>query len=688
MPRLSASTKRAVVRSRRSGWFWPGVIIALTVAVAVVVVWQVEESRRSSSIRPGATVSGVDIGGLEPEEAVEALETVQADLDSTVVELRLGDQSITVTAEELGITLDTDEVISQADEPPPAVVRPAAWLYDLFASREVDVVVTADIERLEGAMTPYVDPETPRIVLVDGVFMPLAVTEVPDPDMAALATLLETSIVEAVGGSITVDVPTRGMVPADPAAFELAVALATHANEITEGGVIVRLQGTIEQAVIDEQHLRNHILLEGLGRDAHITLHPAIHNTIESVLAGFGRNGEVATITLDAEGTASISGGEPGFRCCEAHASDVLLQGMLNGSEEIVMPAQIVPHPKGREWAQSLGITELVSEFTTYFTAGQQRVKNIALIAEMTQGVIIERGERFSVNDYIGKRTSEKGFVPAGMILNGVFVQSVGGGISQYATTLFNAAFFAGLDFIEYQSHTIYLSRYPYGREATVSYPIPDLVLENNTPHAVMLWPSTTANSITVKIYSTKSVEVQQTDQQTRTIGTSCTHVTTKRTRTWLADNRRQTDSFYAQYRPEGLLCDGSPSVSTTTTVPEDTSPEVDDTDGDPDDTTTDPDDNGESPTDGPDTPDDSDTPNDSETSPDEPSDSPADDPSGSNGDDGDKDSDDSDEGDDGVEPADPDDPPSDEEPSETLPIGDHDTDSQKGPRQPTLSPP
>ncbi|MYA85833.1 MAG: hypothetical protein F4Y12_09640, partial [Acidimicrobiaceae bacterium] len=159
------------------------------------------------------------------------------------------------------------------------------------------------------------------------------------------------------------------------------------------------------------------------------------------------------------------------------------------------------------------------------------------------------------------------GFVPAKMILDGVFVDSVGGGISQYATTVFNAAFFAGLDFIDYQSHTIYLSRYPYGREATVSYPAPDLVLENNTPYGVMLWPTTADDSITVRLYSTPWVLAEQTGQWTRTVGTSCTRVTTERTRTYLDDGRTETDTVWAQYRPEGLKCDGSPSVTTTTST-------------------------------------------------------------------------------------------------------------------------
>ena len=55
--------------------------------------------------------------------------------------------------------------------------------------------------------------------------------------------------------------------------------------------------------------------------------------------------------------------------------------------------------------------------------------------------------------------------------------------MSQFATTLFNAAFFAGLDIREYQAHSEYFSRYPRGREATMGFPNPDLVIENTTPY-------------------------------------------------------------------------------------------------------------------------------------------------------------------------------------------------------------
>ena len=565
--------KRLLGRQVRHGRLWPFLIGAGIVFAALIVGWQIYEAREETRIRPGATVSGVEIGGLEPEEAVEALEPVVQEVAETTIDLQFPDidlqfldHTITFTAEELGISLDSERILAEADNPPPPVARPAAWLFDLFASRDVSPSVTTDLGTLAETVDPYTDAETPRIQFVDGAFQPVLHIDVPVPDMELLALRLEDAVLNNMGGRVAVEVPIRGMEPADPIAVALAAALSTKANEITEGGVQLQLEGTTETFSIGEQALRQFIVLEGEQHDTHLGLNPRIAATLASLFVGIGSEGIPATIGLDQDGAVTISEGEAGFKCCHPTAADALIQGMIDGQPVIVLPASPNPHPRGREWAESLGILQVVGEFTTPFRPAQDRIINIARISELTRGVIIEPGQRFSVNGHVGPRTEGKGFVPAFMILDGVFVDSVGGGISQYATTLFNAAFFAGLDFVDYQSHTIYLSRYPYGREATVSYPAPDLVIENNTPYGVMLWPTTDEDSITVKLYSTPWVLAEQTAQWTRAVGTSCTRVTTERTRTYLEDGRAETDTVWAQYRPEGIKCDGTPSVTTTTT--------------------------------------------------------------------------------------------------------------------------
>ena len=573
--------RRLRQREGRYSWLWQ-VMVGLAVALAALLAgWQVYESGQDSEIREGAVVAGVDIGGLEPEEAVTALEPVVQEVADTMIELQFPDHPVyrdrlvELKASDLGISLDAEQTLAEADDPPPPVVRPAAWLFDLFASRDVSLAVTTDLGTLKTTVDPYTDPETPRIELVDGAFEPVLSTDVPVPDMELLAERLEEAVLQNVGGRAVVEVPIRGMEPADPIAVALAKALADRANDITAGGVTLQLEGTAETFVIGELALRQFIVLVGEQHKTYVTLDGRLRDTLASLFVGIGEEGTAATIGLDEAGSVTITDGSPGFKCCHETALGALLTGMVEDHQVIAIPTAPAPHPRGREWAESLGITDLVAEFTTPFRPGQDRVRNIARISELTRGVVIEPGQRFSVNGHVGRRTRENGFVPAAMILDGVFVDSVGGGISQYATTLFNAAFFAGLEFIDYQSHSIYLSRYPYGREATVSYPAPDLVIENNTPYGVMLWPTTADDSITVRLYSTPWVLAEQTSQWTRSVGTSCTRVTTERTRTYLEDGRSETDTVRALYRPEGLKCDGTPSVTTTTTTiaPESTVP-------------------------------------------------------------------------------------------------------------------
>ncbi len=281
----------------------------------------------------------------------------------------------------------------------------------------------------------------------------------------------------------------------------------------------------------------------------------------------------------DEPGTVVIVPGPPKTICCSAASVRRIERALTSELDVATLLYKNDDGARGTEWARELGITELVGSFTTYYSPGQNRNKNIERIAELTQGVILEPGETFSLNEFVGRRTTENGFVAAGTIINGHLVDSVGGGISQYATTIFNASFFAGLEFESYQAHSIYFSRYPYGREATISWPAPQLEIRNPTPYGVLIWPTTTDRSVTVDLYSTKWVDVEQTGQTERTIGVACTRVTTERTRTFVDDGRQEIDSVFATYRPEGIACDGTPTqnpneevddpdaTTTTTTV-------------------------------------------------------------------------------------------------------------------------
>ncbi|HVM39619.1 MAG TPA: VanW family protein, partial [Acidimicrobiia bacterium] len=158
---------------------------------------------------------------------------------------------------------------------------------------------------------------------------------------------------------------------------------------------------------------------------------------------------------------------------------------------------------------EALKVTELVSTFTSNYPAGQPRVTNIHRASELVNGTLVMPGETFSLNQEIGRRTAENGFVRAPVIYAGEFTEDLGGGVSQFATTMFNAAFFGGYPLLEYQAHTFYISRYPMGREATLSWPKPDLKFRNDTDSAIYIRSSVSATSVTVSFYGTKTRDVR-----------------------------------------------------------------------------------------------------------------------------------------------------------------------------------
>jgi hypothetical protein len=151
----------------------------------------------------------------------------------------------------------------------------------------------------------------------------------------------------------------------------------------------------------------------------------------------------------------------------------------------------------------------LLGQFATYHNCCENRVVNIQLMADTVGGHVVLPGEIFSVNATVGQRTLEKGYLLAGAII-GAYVQccdhpaNVGGGTSQFGTTIFNALFFAGMEDIEHQPHSLDFARYPDGREATMGWPHPDVAFRNNTDHPVLITThhsGYSGTSITVKMW-------------------------------------------------------------------------------------------------------------------------------------------------------------------------------------------
>ena len=290
----------------------------------------------------------------------------------------------------------------------------------------------------------------------------------------------------------------------------------------------------------------------------------------EKALAKAGTPAVEPTFKVETGNVIALVPGAAGRGCCGPEAGKAVASAILQRPEGAVALTLVEKQPKlTNEQAAGFGVKEQVSTYATNHVCCQPRVTNIHRIADIVKGQVIPPGKSFSINDFVGQRTTEKGFVVDKVIAEGRFEEDVGGGVSQFATTLFNAAWFAGLEFGEYQSHSLLIKRYPKGREATLGFPHPDLVIKNPSPHGVLIWPTYTNTEIRVTLYSTKWVaEVKPNGQDTQPNG-SCTVYITKRQRTFL-DGRVDNDFTKAQYRAnEGQNCgDELPPEETTTTKP------------------------------------------------------------------------------------------------------------------------
>jgi vancomycin resistance protein YoaR len=167
-----------------------------------------------------------------------------------------------------------------------------------------------------------------------------------------------------------------------------------------------------------------------------------------------------------------------------------------------------VPAEFTTQEAEALGIREQISTFTTRFTSAASGT-NIRVVAAEVDGALVLPGETFSLNTFTGPRGTAQGYVEAAVIQNGELSKAVGGGISQFATTMFNAVFFAGLEDVYHKPHSFYISRYPAGREATVYEGAIDLQWRNDSDTGVYIDTTWTPGSLTVAFYGTKRYEIE-----------------------------------------------------------------------------------------------------------------------------------------------------------------------------------
>jgi vancomycin resistance protein YoaR len=132
---------------------------------------------------------------------------------------------------------------------------------------------------------------------------------------------------------------------------------------------------------------------------------------------------------------------------------------------------------------QALGIEDISSVMGHYLTkfavTDRDRNFNLKLAASKLNGVVLKPGDELSFNGVVGERAEKEGYKIAHVITAGEMVDGLAGGTCQISTTLFGAAFFAGLDIVKTINHSRPSVYTPLGFDATVVWPNTDLKLKN-----------------------------------------------------------------------------------------------------------------------------------------------------------------------------------------------------------------
>ncbi len=260
--------------------------------------------------------------------------------------------------------------------------------------------------------------------------------------------------------------------------------------------------------------------------------------------------------------------------------------GALDAAPVITVESTSVPDSISFEEALEYGIICAISSYTTEYTSDpSERQHNIHLAADLLNNSIVSaNGGTWSFNDITGDYDEEAGFQSAGAISAGEYVTSVGGGVCQVATTVFNAVYDSGFPVLERHNHSLYIASYPAGRDAAVAYDTLDLRWENDSASDVLLDMSYTDTSVTATIYgvspeyqvSTQVGEWEEGDEYSttttvddtlsvgesyvKTVGTNGRKISLVRTVTDKDGTILHQDTFASVYKPVNEVIVTGPS--------------------------------------------------------------------------------------------------------------------------------
>jgi vancomycin resistance protein YoaR len=501
---IEIAARRARPARRRRRLTLVSAVVGIAVLVAGGAVFARAYTLRDS-VLPGVSVAGVEVGGKSRAATHAAVErTIGARLAHPVV-VSVGKRTFTVRPSRLW-QLDAAATEERAFHAGRATLqaRLGALVAPFVFTQEVEPVLRVRpaerarvLRSLAGLMTrprnAGLRMEGTEAVVVPGRYGTTVDTE---GFLAAVRTAALTGIRE-----LAADV--RGVRPKITTAQ--AEQAATEARTVVAAPVGIRFHGE-KVGELSPRKLAGLITFEPTGGRYDVGLE---REGLANVLRPFVASGTRKPVdaSFQVVGTrVSVVRSRAGTTLAPRKAAQAVLAAALEPGVRVAR-VTLTKEPADfttRE-AKALGIRTQISTYTTDMgVSSANRIWNVHLMADYIDGTIIEPGQTFSFNQTVGPRTTERGFREGQMIVGSLLLPAVGGGVCQTATTLFNNAFENGLPIVERHNHSWYISHYPIGRDATVSWGGPDLVFRNDLKHAILIKSSYTDSTLTFTFYGSK----------------------------------------------------------------------------------------------------------------------------------------------------------------------------------------
>lgn len=275
-------------------------------------------------------------------------------------------------------------------------------------------------------------------------------------------------------------------------------SVVDEAGEIGKSGNIVQRY----KALKDLEH-ENEILPLELSFDETL-----VKQVIEEECSEFNVEAVDATLSRT-DGEFVITPGQTGVVIDVDSSVDAIEDYMTaewDGEDTDIELVVEVDEPRGTEEELSK-VKDVLGTFTTdYSSSGSNRSGNVANGCDLIDGTLLYPGDQFSTYETVSPFTEENGYYLAGSYSNGLVVESLGGGICQVSTTLYNAVLKAELEVTERSNHSMIVNYVDPSCDAAISGTSKDFKFVNTSEYPVYIEGYTTSSKkITFTVYGVET---------------------------------------------------------------------------------------------------------------------------------------------------------------------------------------